>query len=132
MIDRKIQAAVSVLLGGAALFVTGATAAAPQPAGAAPGLVATDPEPNATVKAPVYMVHLMFNLPVDVKSAVFDVTDKNGKPVDVGQAMPMSTDGKMLMAMPQNPLPAGTYNVKWRAVGADGKPLQGQFTFTAQ
>lgn len=113
--------------------MTQLAAAAPAPAaGSPPQLVMTDPAANATVKAPLYMIHLMFNLPVDVKSAVFDVRDKNGKAVDVGQAMPMGNDGKMVMAMPKDPLPAGTYNVKWHATGPDGKPLQGEFTFTAQ
>jgi methionine-rich copper-binding protein CopC len=113
--------------------MTQLAAAAPAPAaGSPPQLVMTDPAANATVKAPLYMIHLMFNRPVDVKSAVFDVTDKNGKKVDVGQAMPMGNDGKMVMAMPKDPLPAGTYNVKWHATGPDGKPLQGEFTFTAQ
>jgi methionine-rich copper-binding protein CopC len=99
---------------------------------AAPGLITTDPEPNAVVSAPLYMIHLMFNLPVDVASAVFEVTDKSGKRVDVGQAMPMDNEGKTVMAMPGNPLPAGTYNVKWHATGKDGKLLQGEFTFTAR
>jgi methionine-rich copper-binding protein CopC len=113
---------------GLSLLLTVSAHAAP----AGPGLITTDPAPNAVVSAPLYMIHLMFNLPVDVKSAVFDVTDKNGKHIDVGQAMPMGTDGKTLMAMPSNPLPAGTYNVRWQAKGPDGKPLQGEFSFTAQ
>ena len=60
------------------------------------------------------------------------VTDRNGKPVDVGQPMPMGDDGKMLMAVPNKPLAAGTYKVKWQAVAPDGKPLEGEFSFTAQ
>ena len=59
-------------------------------------------------------------------------TDRNGKPVDVGQPMPMGDDGKMLMAVPNKPLAAGTYKVKWHAVAPDGKPLEGEFSFTAQ
>lgn len=106
--------------------------AANAPAGAAAQAVMSDPEPNATVKAPLYMIHVMFGNPVDVKTARMIVTDKSGKPVDVGEVMPMGNDGKMLMAMPKTPLPAGGYNVKWQAAGADGKQLQGEFSFTAQ
>lgn len=100
---------------GLSLLVAVSAHAAPAPA--ASGLITTDPAPNAVVSAPLYMIHLMFSLPVDVKSAVFEVTDKGGKHVDVGQAMPMDSESKTVMAMPGNPLPAGTYNVKWRAIG---------------
>ena len=46
--------------------------------------------------------------------------------------MAMGTDGKTVMALPNDPLPAGNYNVKWQAKGTDGKALAGQFSFTAQ
>jgi methionine-rich copper-binding protein CopC len=77
------------------------------------------------------MIHVMFAQPIDMKSAGFAVT-KNGQPIDVGQAMPMGTDGKMLMAMPKTPLAAGNYTVKWHATGTDAKPIQGEFSFTVQ
>ena len=104
--------------------------------GAAPAAdsqsVSSDPSANATVKAPLEMIHVLFHNPVDMKTARLSVTDKNGKPVDVGQAMQMGTDGKLLMAMPKTPLPAGTYHVTWQVKETNGNPLQGQFTFTAQ
>jgi copper resistance protein C len=99
---------------------------------AVPRLTMSDPEANAVVKAPIYMVHLMFDLPVDIKTVSFNVTDRNGKPVDVGQAMPMDNEGKMLMAIPNTPLPPGIYKVQWHATGPDGKPITGEFSFTAQ
>jgi len=99
---------------------------------AASQTVSTDPDANATVKAPLEMIHVLFHDPVDMKTARMSVTDKNGKPVDVGQAMQMGTDGKLLMAMPKTPLPAGTYHVTWQVKGTNGSALQGQFTFTAK
>jgi methionine-rich copper-binding protein CopC len=116
------------------LLLLAAFAAAPAYAAQAAGSqsVSTDPDANATVKAPLEMIHVLFRNPVDMKTARMSVTDKSGKPVDVGAAMPMGTDGKLLMAMPKTPLPAGTYNVIWGVMGTDGKPLQGRFTFTAK
>ncbi|HEX3486371.1 MAG TPA: copper resistance CopC family protein [Micropepsaceae bacterium] len=99
---------------------------------AAPQAVESDPAPNATVKAPLEMIHVLFHNPVDLKTAAMSVTGKDGKPIDVGKAMAMGTDGKLMMAMPSKPLPAGTYNVIWSVMGNDGKPLQGRFTFTAK
>jgi len=103
------------------------------PAGvASTSLVMTDPSPNARVSAPLHMIHVMFSQPVDVKASGFDVTTNDGKKVDVGEAMPMGNDGKMLMAMPKTPLSTGTYRVKWHTVAANAQPLQGEFTFTVQ
>jgi copper resistance protein C len=98
----------------------------------APKLTMTDPAANSVVKAPVYMVHLMFDLPVDIKSVSFRVTDRNGKVMDVGQPMPMDNENKMLMAVPSAPLPPEVYKVEWHATGPDGKPISGEFSFTAQ
>ena len=119
-VGRFVLAAFSVALtNGAALSADSQT-------------VSTDPDANATVKAPLEMIHVLFHDPVDMKSARMSVTDKNGKPVDVGLAMQMGTDGKLMMAMPKTPLPAGTYHVTWQVKGANGTPLQGEFTFTAK
>jgi methionine-rich copper-binding protein CopC len=106
--------------------------AANTPAGGPTQAIMTEPAANTTVKAPLYMIHVMFNNPVDAKTTTIDVTDGSGKAVDAGPVMPMGNDGKMLMAMPKTPLPAGRYNVKWHATGADGKAVQGEFSFTAQ
>lgn len=105
-----------------------------QVAAAAPGtpLKATmsEPAPNASVKAPLSMIHVMFSGEVDPKNSGFEVTRADGARVDVGEAMPMGAT--MLMAMPKTPLPAGNYKVKWHTVGADGKKLEGEFAFTVQ
>ena len=105
------------------------TSGAPSSGGS---VVMTDPSPNARVSAPVQMIHVMFSQPVDVKASGFDVTTSDGQAVDVGNAMPMGSDGTMLMAMPKTPLPAGTYRVKWHTIAANSQPLQGEFSFTAQ
>jgi methionine-rich copper-binding protein CopC len=107
------------------------------PAASAPvtgrtSLVMTDPGANARVSAPVAMIHVMFDQPVDVKASSFEVSTSDGKVIDVGEAMGMGSDGKMLMAMPKTPLPAGAYKVKWHAVGPNSQRLQGEFSFTAQ
>jgi methionine-rich copper-binding protein CopC len=126
MATRLHRVASFVLAAFATLLANGAALSA------ASQTVSTDPDANATVKAPLEMIHVLFHDPVDMKTARMSVTDKNGKPVDIGQAMQMGTDGKLLMAMPKTPLPAGTYHVTWQVKGTNGSPLQGQFTFTAK
>ncbi len=121
---RKL-ASIGLIL--SAFYVPALAAAAAEPT-----LTMTDPAANSVVQAPVYMVHLMFDLPVDLKSVSFRVTDRNGKPVDVGQPMPMDNENKMLMAIPNTPLPPGIYKVEWHATGPGGKPISGEFSFTAK
>lgn len=116
----------------AAICLALSLAVMPALAAPAPQLTETDPAANSVVKAPVYMVHLMFDLPVDLKSVSFRVTDRNGKLVDVGQPMPMDNENKMLMAIPNTPLPPGIYKVEWHATGPDGQPVSGEFSFTAK
>ena len=126
MMTRAYAVGPFILAAFATYLATGAALAADSQS------VSTDPGANATVKAPLEMIHVLFHNPVDMKTARMSVTDKNGKPVDVGPAMQMGTDGKLLMAMPKTPLPAGTYHVTWQVKGPNGNPLQGQFTFTAR
>lgn len=101
-------------------------------ASASPQLATTDPAANSVVKAPVYMVHLMFDAPVDLKSVSVNVTDPRGKPVDAGEPVPMDPENRMLMAIPNKPLAAGRYRVQWRATGPDGKPVSGEYSFTVK
>ena len=112
--------------------IAATTVAAKVSAAAGTQAVMTEPAASSVVKAPLYMIHVMFSGPIDMKSAGINVTDKTGKPVDVGPALPMGNDGNMMMAMPKTPLPPGAYNVKWHAAAANGKALQGEFAFTAQ
>ena len=105
-------------------------AAAPAAPGAPLAATMSDPAPNARVPAPLPMIHVMFNAPVNPSVSGFDVTKGDGTRIDVGEAMPMGAN--MLMAMPKTPLLAGNYKVKWHTVGADSKKLEGEFAFTVQ
>jgi len=110
------------------LTATGVVAAA---APAAPlAATMTDPAPNARVPAPLPMVHVIFNGPVDPKASGFEITKSDGTRVDVQEVAPMGAS--ILMATPKAPLPAGNYKVKWHTAGADAKKLEGEFSFTVQ
>jgi methionine-rich copper-binding protein CopC len=41
-----------------------------------------------------------------------------------------SADGETLTLTLARPLPAGTYDVRWQAAGADGQAMKGTVTFT--
>lgn len=40
-----------------------------------------------------------------------------------------SADGKTMTLTLKKPLPAGTYDVRWQAAGADGRAMTGKVTF---
>lgn len=40
-----------------------------------------------------------------------------------------SADGKTLTLTLKKPLPTGTYDLRWQATGADGKPMTGKISF---
>ena len=105
---------------------------APAAASAAPAFAATmtDPAANARVSAPLPMVHVMFNGPVDPKASGFEITKGDGSRVDVQEVAPMGDS--ILMVTPKTPLTAGNYKVKWHAAGTDKKKLEGEFSFTVQ
>ena len=124
MRNRKFVIAACALLSLFATLTASSRAQAPLQ------VIATDPDSDAKVKAPLTMIHVMFNNQIDAKASGFEVTRADGARVDVGE--PLQMGDAMLMATPRAPLPAGTYKVKWHTVGLDAKKLEGEFTFTVQ
>jgi len=126
--ERLKHITSGLLFAGLALFGPASGFAAP----AVPPLAATmtDPAPNARVDAPLPLVHVMFNGPVDPKASGFEITRSDGAHVDVQEVAPMGDS--ILMVTPKAPLTAGNYRVKWHAAGSDKKTLEGEFSFTVQ
>src|SRR5262245_45906109 len=127
MMLARVTFGLWLLAFGAMAFAGAAVSAAP----AAPlAATMTDPQPNARVPAPLPMVHVMFNGPVDPKASGFEITRSDGTRIDVQEVAPMGAS--ILMATPKAPLAPGNYKVKWHTAGADAKKLEGEFTFTVQ
>lgn len=122
------HAALGMLLMTCGLLVTGAADAAPAAAPLAATM--TDPQANASVPAPLPMVHVIFNGPVDPKASGFEITKSDGTRVDVQEVAPMGAS--ILMATPKAPLAPGNYKVKWHTASLDAKKLEGEFSFTVQ
>jgi methionine-rich copper-binding protein CopC len=128
MMLERVAFGLSLIVFGAMAFADTAVTAAPATA----PLVATmtDPAPNARVPAPLPMVHVMFNGPVDPKASGFEITRSDGTHVDVQEVVPMGAS--ILMATPKTPLAAGNYKVKWHTAGPGAKKLEGEFSFVVQ
>jgi copper resistance protein C len=101
---------------------------ASRPAAAHTELISTTPaDQQAVSRAPAVIV-LTFNESVLAMGAQVVVTGPQG-PVQVGA--PEVTDSTVSQNV-QGGSPAGEYTVAWRVAAADGHPLSGTFSFTAE
>ena len=99
-------------------------------------LAASTPAAGAKTKAPK-VITLTFSEKVDpaTASAAIIMTAMPGM-ADHGEMVmrnftaKWSADGKTLTLTLVRALPAGTYDVRWQAAGADGQTMKGTVTFT--
>lgn len=109
-----------------ALCAGGLTAAAAGPAWAHSRLEHTDPTDGATVTAQRTEVTLTFNERVHGDFTTVVVAGPGGVSYSNGHAQVIDDDVHQKVY----PLRSGTYTVAWRAISADGHPVQGQFHFS--
>ncbi|WP_245563579.1 copper resistance CopC family protein [Longispora albida] len=97
------------------------------PAAAHSSLNSTNPTDGATITTPISDVKLRFNEPVDGRFSTVAVNGPGGVSYSTGKLTVTDTE----VSQPVKPLKAGKYDVAWRVVSADGHPISGTFTFTA-
>ncbi len=74
-------------------------------------------------------LRLDFTEPVEFGLATLRLTGRNG-PVPLGSPGPAGGDRQQMVAAIEGTLVAGEYRVDWQAVGLDGHPVRGSFSFT--
>jgi copper resistance protein C len=101
-------------------------------------LVSSLPAANATVTKPGRVV-LTFNERVVARFTGVELTMTSMPGMAAHQPMvisgftsAMSADGKTLTLMMRRALSAGTYQVKWHAVGDDTHRMEGTYTFSVK
>jgi hypothetical protein len=112
-----------------------AALAVPTVAAAHPKLVASNPAANATVSKPT-RITLTYSEKMMAPLAGVDLVMTsmpgmaNHPPTKVtGFKTSVGADGKTLVVDLARPLAAGTYDLKWHAVGGDTHRIQGGFSF---
>ena len=113
-----VAAALAVALG-----ITLASAAAP--AVAHDELIASSPEPGEVLDAAPAEVALTFSGDIMEAGTAVVVVDHHGEEVEVGAPAVAGTE--VTAALPADL--AGDYQVRWRAVSADGHPIEGTIDF---
>lgn len=92
-------------------------------------LMHAEPAANASVGAPKTIV-LHFNEALEAKVSSVKLTDIDGKAVAMKAAA--APDSKSLATTPAAALAPGLYTVNWTAVGDDGHPMKGTYSFTVK
>ena len=92
-------------------------------------LMKAEPAVNASVGAPKTLV-LHFNEALEAKVSSVKLTDIDGKNIAIKAAA--APDSKSLAATPSAALSPGLYTVNWTAVGDDGHPMKGTYSFTVK
>ncbi|SHN43051.1 hypothetical protein SAMN05443668_1097 [Cryptosporangium aurantiacum] len=99
----------------------------PQPARAHSGLTSSSPAADSTVTTAPTELTLTFAEVVRGSLSTVVVTGPDGARYQSGSLRAVDRT----LTQPVKPLISGRYTVAWRIVSADGHPLQGVYTFTA-
>ena len=104
-----------------------AQVAAASPAAAHTALVSTSPADGASLTDAPDAVTLTFSQPVNAELSAVEVTGPGG---EVRQQGPPDVSGVTVTQPLAGLSSAGTYQVAWRVLAADGHPVSGTLSFT--
>ncbi|CAI8820419.1 Copper resistance protein C precursor [compost metagenome] len=98
-----------------------------------PKLLSSTPAEGADGAAPGKIeLHFSENLLTKFSGAKLVMTEMPGmahSPMPMKAKVSAGSDPKSMLITPLAPLPAGTYQVQWRAVSSDTHPITGNVTF---
>jgi len=122
-----IKTAVVTVALSAGLLVSGLAQAHPKLLSSTPAEGAEGPAPSKIE------LHFSENLMTKFSGAKLLMTEMPGMAAHSPMPMPAkvsgSDDPKTMVITPNTQLPAGTYQVQWRAVSSDTHPITGNVTF---
>lgn len=101
--------------------------AAPAAALAHPALIETTPGAGYAVTSPPEAITVTFNEPVTPVGDAVTVRRTGGRTVPV--EVSLGQGGRLLRALPEQTLDAGSYEVSYRVVALDGDVVEGTFPF---
>jgi copper resistance protein C len=88
-------------------------------------LTGSTPADGDVLAEEVHQIVLEFNTVIEPTSTV-TVTGDNGEEIEISH---IHVDGDVMTGAFPSPLSDGTYTVNWRIIGADGHPIQGNYSF---
>ena len=122
---RAPRLRAAVLAAAALTIAAGITLAGTSPAFAHDELVASSPEPGEVFETAPAEVVLDFSGDIIEAGTVIEVVDHHGGDVAIGD--PVIAGPQVTATLPADL--EGEYQVRWRAVSADGHPIEGTIDF---
>ncbi|HWO53889.1 MAG TPA: copper resistance protein CopC [Paenibacillus cookii] len=92
-------------------------------------IVKSSPAENEALQKPPAKIDIYFNEPLQKAFHAIKVTDSAGKTVNASESRFPDGENSALEADLQPNLPNGMYAVQWKAVSADGHPIEGTYSF---
>jgi methionine-rich copper-binding protein CopC len=109
-----------------ALCVVGFVAA---PAAAHPTLKSATPPIEGVAPSAPTEIRLSFSEGLIVRFCSVELKDQAGRAITTGKVSTDPKDQKQLIVSLKDPLPAGSYTVKWNVVSVDTHRVNGTYTF---
>lgn len=92
-------------------------------------LLRSQPAAGAVIESAPRDIHIWFSEPVEAPSSTaIHVVDPSGMPIAGDTTVPADDRTEMTTRLTANA--AGSYTVHWRAISADGHPIDGTFVFS--
>jgi methionine-rich copper-binding protein CopC len=101
-------------------------------ADAHPELRVTDPTAGGATPSSPKEIRLSFSEGVIPKFSGIELKDQTGKVIATPAAATDPKDKTQLLVPLREPLPPGTYDIDWHAVGADTHRVHGHFSFRVE
>jgi methionine-rich copper-binding protein CopC len=102
------------------------------PAGAHPTLKSANPPISGVAPTAPTEIRLSFSEGLIVKFCSVELKDQAGRAIATGRVSTDPKDQKQLVVPLQDPLPAGSYTVKWNVVSVDTHRVNGTYTFKVE
>ncbi|WP_318507500.1 copper resistance protein CopC [Bacillus sp. T3] len=90
------------------------------------GLESSSPQNGEIIKEEITQITLTFETKVE-QGSKFELQNSIGEPVIVEN---LALSENQMVGNLSNPLKNGEYIVNWNIIGADGHPIEGEFTFS--
>ena len=87
------------------------------------------PAPDSIVAASPEAIQIEFSEKVEPALSVIDIVGPSGPVAVSGKTTVDPSSPNTLIVRPAQPLPPGSYEARWRAVGADSHSVKGAFKF---
>lgn len=90
------------------------------------GLESSSPQDGDIINEELQQVTLTFETKIE-QGSTFELQDSNGETIPDEN---ISLSENQMIGNFLNPLENGEYQVNWKIIGADGHPIEGEFSFT--